>query len=155
MDAERAEAFAQAGIETTNSISEANVLVEVSLGNSRGGDCRVRNIRANIRQHGRLISTFKARGPTRCDPSMIYEVAREVHAMFGLSATEGMPSPDIETLALAERYYAARSPAALPPTGQSGRLSTKLSFRAEGFTPNFSKMKDDLDVPAFLRKQMD
>jgi len=25
----------------------------------------------------------------------------------------------------------------------------------EGFLPNFSKMKDDLDVPAFLRKQMD
>jgi len=25
----------------------------------------------------------------------------------------------------------------------------------EGFSPNFSKMKDDLDVPSFLRKQMD
>jgi len=25
----------------------------------------------------------------------------------------------------------------------------------DGFTPNFQKMKDDLDVPAFLRKQMD
>ena len=25
----------------------------------------------------------------------------------------------------------------------------------EGFGPNFRKMKDDLDVPAFLRKQMD
>ena len=25
----------------------------------------------------------------------------------------------------------------------------------EGFTPNFSKSKDDLDVPAFLRRQMD
>jgi cell division protein FtsZ len=25
----------------------------------------------------------------------------------------------------------------------------------EGYTPNFSRMKDDLDVPAFLRKQMD
>jgi cell division protein FtsZ len=32
-----------------------------------------------------------------------------------------------------------------------------LEFDAsdEGFTPNFSKMKDDLDVPAFLRKQAD
>jgi len=32
-----------------------------------------------------------------------------------------------------------------------------LDFDAndEGFTPNFGKMKDDLDVPAFLRKQMD
>ena len=25
----------------------------------------------------------------------------------------------------------------------------------QGFTPNFGKLKDDLDVPAFLRKQMD
>jgi hypothetical protein len=25
----------------------------------------------------------------------------------------------------------------------------------QGFTPNFGKIKDDLDVPAFLRKQMD
>jgi cell division protein FtsZ len=25
----------------------------------------------------------------------------------------------------------------------------------QGFTPNFAKLKDDLDVPAFLRKQMD
>ena len=25
----------------------------------------------------------------------------------------------------------------------------------DGYQPNFGKMKDDLDVPAFLRKQMD
>ena len=31
----------------------------------------------------------------------------------------------------------------------------ELDANDEGFTPNFSKMKDDLDVPAFLRKQMD
>ena len=32
-----------------------------------------------------------------------------------------------------------------------------LDFDAtdDGFTPNFVKRKDDLDVPAFLRKQMD
>ena len=36
-------------------------------------------------------------------------------------------------------------------------LSDPLDFDAsdEGYTPNFGKMKDDLDVPAFLRKQMD
>jgi cell division protein FtsZ len=35
--------------------------------------------------------------------------------------------------------------------------SESLDFDAndDGFTPNFGKMKDDLDVPAFLRKQMD
>jgi cell division protein FtsZ len=36
-------------------------------------------------------------------------------------------------------------------------LAQELDFESgdEGFMPNFSKMKDDLDVPAFLRKQMD
>ncbi len=40
----------------------------------------------------------------------------------------------------------ARHDAANPP---------ELDSNDDGFTPNFSKMKDDLDVPAFLRKQMD
>ncbi len=49
------------------------------------------------------------------------------------------------------------------PGGQAGSRffrpedQADLEFDAsdEGFTPNFAKMKDDLDVPAFLRKQMD
>jgi cell division protein FtsZ len=32
---------------------------------------------------------------------------------------------------------------------------TELDAADQGFTPNFAKLKDDLDVPAFLRKQMD
>ncbi len=37
------------------------------------------------------------------------------------------------------------------------RAEGTLDFETtdEGFMPNFGKMKDDLDVPAFLRKQMD
>jgi cell division protein FtsZ len=31
----------------------------------------------------------------------------------------------------------------------------ELDAADQGFTPNFAKLKDDLDVPAFLRKQMD
>jgi len=36
-------------------------------------------------------------------------------------------------------------------------VTNPLEFDAndDGFTPNFGKLKDDLDVPAFLRKQMD
>ena len=36
-------------------------------------------------------------------------------------------------------------------------LDETVEFDAtdEGFTQNFAKTKDDLDVPAFLRKQMD
>jgi cell division protein FtsZ len=34
-------------------------------------------------------------------------------------------------------------------------VGVELDSTDDGFTPNFAKMKDDLDVPAFLRKQMD
>ncbi len=44
-----------------------------------------------------------------------------------------------------------------PALGRSLRGEGTLEFETgdEGFLPNFGKMKDDLDVPAFLRKQMD
>jgi cell division protein FtsZ len=44
-----------------------------------------------------------------------------------------------------------------PAPGRYLRGEGTLEFETgdEGFLPNFSKMKDDLDVPAFLRKQMD
>jgi hypothetical protein len=37
------------------------------------------------------------------------------------------------------------------------RVDGTFDFDAtdDGMTPNFAKLKDDLDVPAFLRKQMD
>ena len=34
-------------------------------------------------------------------------------------------------------------------------LGAELDATDEGFTPNLGNLKDDLDVPAFLRKQMD
>jgi cell division protein FtsZ len=51
-------------------------------------------------------------------------------------------------------------PAPEPLPGESVNVisaTNTLDFDAtdDGFTPNFAKMKDDLDVPAFLRKQMD
>jgi cell division protein FtsZ len=62
---------------------------------------------------------------------------------------------------------ASPEPAAAPvadtaPSGSDGGFvrddrSAALDFDSsdEGFMPNFGRMKDDLDVPAFLRKQMD
>jgi cell division protein FtsZ len=38
---------------------------------------------------------------------------------------------------------------------RAGQPGLELDATDDGFTPNFAKMKDDLDVPAFLRKQMD
>jgi len=48
-------------------------------------------------------------------------------------------------------------PAAPERFFRGGAQPASLDFDAndDGFTPNFGKMKDDLDVPAFLRKQMD
>jgi cell division protein FtsZ len=48
---------------------------------------------------------------------------------------------------------AARSGRAFLRPNQAELLD--LETTDDGFTPNFGKMKDDLDVPAFLRKQMD
>jgi hypothetical protein len=48
---------------------------------------------------------------------------------------------------------AARSGRAFLRPNQGDLLD--LEATDDGFTPNFGKMKDDLDVPAFLRKQMD
>jgi cell division protein FtsZ len=51
----------------------------------------------------------------------------------------------------------AAAPVAAAERPRFLRHDSGLDFDAndEGFTPNFSKMKDDLDVPAFLRKQAD
>jgi len=58
-------------------------------------------------------------------------------------AAEAAAAPEVED-SQPDRFFR-------PGVGES------LDFDAndEGFTPNFGKMKDDLDVPAFLRKQMD
>lgn len=60
----------------------------------------------------------------------------QLHGMFAVPSGSGLPSPDIGTIALAERYYAARSPNALAPVPQASALSNKLRFRAEGFSPS-------------------
>jgi len=58
------------------------------------------------------------------------------------AAQEEQPQPE-----------AARSGRAFLRPNQGELLD--LEATDDGFTPNFGKMKDDLDVPAFLRKQMD
>ena len=66
---------------------------------------------------------------------------------------ESAPPPPVREVPL---------PVAAPEPPQAERFfrpraGESLDFDAadEGFTPNFGRMKDDLDVPAFLRKQMD
>ncbi len=44
---------------------------------------------------------------------------------------------------------------AAPARYLRGEGTLEFETGDEGFLPNFGKMKDDLDVPAFLRKQMD
>ncbi len=61
------------------------------------------------------------------------------------SASEGVPVQEPLAPRPGTRAF-VRHDVANPP---------ELDSNDDGFTPNFSKMKDDLDVPAFLRKQMD
>jgi cell division protein FtsZ len=76
-------------------------------------------------------------------------------------ATGFIREPARAALAAPAPAVAAAEPrpaeAAAPARGRYYRRTPELEFEAadEGFTPNFVKMKDDLDVPAFLRKQMD
>jgi cell division protein FtsZ len=74
--------------------------------------------------------------------------ARAAFLQPGLETAPPSPTPSLDDL-----------PAAEPCEERFMRRSaaSSLDFDAndEGFTPNFGKMKDDLDVPAFLRKQMD
>ncbi len=64
--------------------------------------------------------------------------------------------------ALAAAHRATQDAAAAVPARSpdrflrpGGRDVVEFDTTDEGFTPNFAGMKDDLDVPAFLRKQMD
>jgi cell division protein FtsZ len=73
--------------------------------------------------------------------------AREETRGMGLAPTQSARLPLDSAAEMAEG----------PEQPRFFRPDTGLEFDAsdEGFTPNFSKMKDDLDVPAFLRKQAD
>jgi len=64
------------------------------------------------------------------------------------------PMPPAEETA---QHEPQRSQPFYKPSGRSFASDAGLDFDAndEGYTPNFGRLKDDLDVPAFLRKQMD
>ena len=59
-------------------------------------------------------------------------------------------SPDLDAM---DEIVAGRPTRGFFRRGRSEQ--PELDPADSGFTPNFGKMKDDLDVPAFLRKQMD
>jgi cell division protein FtsZ len=71
----------------------------------------------------------------------------DVRAAHGARAAERHPLPPAEPAA-------SRGPTkGFFRPGQ--HVDLDLDPADQGFTPNFGKLKDDLDVPAFLRKQMD
>ena len=74
----------------------------------------------------------------------------------GRSARPHRPAIEPTTVAPQSPSAAAQQPSAAERffrPGPAGAL--EFDSNDDGFTPNFAKMKDDLDVPAFLRKQMD
>jgi cell division protein FtsZ len=110
---------------------------------------------------GKIKVTVIATGFTR-------ESAR---AAAGRSIGEPLSQPLPEPPAIERGIPATAATAPAPQAGQAAPApradqgdrffrrgsGERLDFDAsdDGFTPNFGKMKDDLDVPAFLRKQMD
>jgi cell division protein FtsZ len=101
------------------------------------------------RQQNSVKVTVVATGFMRDGASPMIELPREnvVESEFAppsQPAPVEMPQPE-EQQPQGQRFFRA---------GAGGEM---LDFDAndDGFTPNFGKMKDDLDVPAFLRKQMD
>jgi cell division protein FtsZ len=71
------------------------------------------------------------------------------------AARHPVARPAVQAAAESQPVAAQPSPGQFLRRGGQGQM---LDFDAtdEGFTPNFTtRMKDDLDVPAFLRRQMD
>ena len=77
---------------------------------------------------------------------------RDEHRALALSGVPRTPARSGATAAEA-RGAPARHPDRFLRHGNSERL--EFDTTDEGWTPNLSITKDDLDVPAFLRKQMD
>jgi hypothetical protein len=91
---------------------------------------------------GRVKVTVIATGFNRDD-------VRATHPSMTASRQGGRPTilvpPDAPASGRPSRGFLRR--------GQPEEV--ELDPADQGFTPNFGKLKDDLDVPAFLRKQMD
>ncbi len=75
------------------------------------------------------------------------------HLRSSLQQTASAPVPPIVSQRLDE--IAAQEPTSRQPRFMRHTPSLEFDVNDEGFTPNLGKMKDDLDVPAFLRRQMD
>jgi len=85
--------------------------------------------------------------PSLSHQTEVFEQPLATAPLQTFPATEGAAIPEQLAAQRGDRLGAfARHDASNPPD---------LDSNDDGFTPNFSKMKDDLDVPAFLRKQMD
>ncbi|HXV78121.1 MAG TPA: cell division protein FtsZ [Candidatus Polarisedimenticolaceae bacterium] len=101
---------------------------------------------------------------TVIDPYHEHKVKVTVIATgFMREQSRGLPLIEPVLESSSARRESTVPPIATPPEPQQTdrffrpAVGETLDFDAndDGFTPNFGKMKDDLDVPAFLRKQMD
>jgi cell division protein FtsZ len=91
---------------------------------------------------GRVKVTVIATGFNRDDPRADYRPAA------GTRQPERLSSPDSM-----DTVVPGRTAHGFFRRGKTDEVD--LDPADQGFTPNFGKLKDDLDVPAFLRKQMD
>jgi cell division protein FtsZ len=91
---------------------------------------------------GRVKVTVIATGFSRED------IRAGAPALATYRSGERLPAPDPQ-----EDAVPGRPTRGFFRRGKGGE--PEIDAADQGFAPNFSKLKDDLDVPAFLRKQMD
>jgi cell division protein FtsZ len=106
---------------------------------------------------GTVKVTVIATGFARDDKRAAWERPVSAHEPDpGTSQVVRRPEPvrPAEAQALRDVPAAASAPEGRRPFFRP-ELDLEFDASDDGFTPNFTKMKDDLDVPAFLRKQMD
>jgi cell division protein FtsZ len=106
--------------------ADANIIFGTVIDRSRKGSIKVTVIATGFHSDEARVPLVPARLETISQPA----------------PTEGFIEPESQEKRQQPQYM---------------RPEMRLDFDAsdDGFTPNFSKLKDDLDVPAFLRKQMD
>jgi cell division protein FtsZ len=126
--------------------ADANIIFGTVIERSHKGTVKVTVIATGFNRDAARASL----APRASRPALAESYAPE-EPLRGPQRREGPAGPPPAAADRGVRRTPGEAPRYLRP-------ETRLDFDAsdEGFTPNFTtRLKDDLDVPAFLRKQMD
>jgi cell division protein FtsZ len=105
---------------------------------------------------GKVKVTVIATGFLRDEPVRVRSMASTVRPPVRAHEAEAPPAPVVRAGRPVLRHERHGGPGGPGAGGPGGMEEEAFEMEQdEGYTPNFRKMKNDLDVPAFLRKQMD